>query len=130
MAAIIGGANIIIQKCIADSNHYLMAFFLSRVFMIGFMSPVSPLIPDTNRVLVSKKLLKLVTLGLLDVAGFFAWYMGLRVGLVSMVSPIALSSPAVTVVIAHIFLKERVRPHQRLSIIAVIAGIALLSPIS
>ena len=56
--------------------------------------------------------------------------MGLRVGLVSMVSPIALSSPAVTVVIAHVFLKDRVRPHQRLSIIAVIAGIALLSPIS
>jgi len=95
-----------------------------------FHVPCLPLIPDTNRVLVSKKLLKLVTLGLLDVSGFFAWYMGLRVGLVSMVSPIALSSPAVTVVIAHIFLKERVRPHQRLSIIAVIAGIALLSPIS
>ena len=42
LAAIIGGANIIIQKWIAASNHYLMAFFLSRVFMIGFMSPVSP----------------------------------------------------------------------------------------
>jgi drug/metabolite transporter (DMT)-like permease len=130
LAAVVGGANIIIQKWIADSNHYLMAFFLSRIFMISFMSPVSPLIPDTNHVLTSKNFLKLVTLGLLDVSGFFAWYIGLRVGLVSLVSPIALSSPAVTVVIAHVFLKERVQPHQRLGIIAVIAGIALLSAIS
>jgi drug/metabolite transporter (DMT)-like permease len=130
LAAVIGGANIIVQKWIADSTHYLMAFFLSRVFMIFFMLPVAPLIADKHRVVTSRNFLKFATLGLLDVSGFFAWYIGLRVGLVSIVSPIALSSPAVTVVLAHIFLKERVQSHQLLGIIAIIAGIALLSAIS
>lgn len=129
-AAVVGGANIILQKWIADSNHYLMAFFLSRIFMILFLSIVSPLKPDTGRVVTSKNFLRLTTLGLLDVSGFFAWYIGLRVGLVSMVSPIALSSPAVTVALAHVFLKERVQSHQLVGIIAVIAGIVLLSAIS
>jgi drug/metabolite transporter (DMT)-like permease len=130
LAAVIGGTNIIIQKWIADSNHYLMAFLLSRVFMILFMLPLSTPTPDTNRVVSSRNFLRLTTLGLLDVSGFFAWYIGLRVGLVSIVSPIALSSPAVTVALAHVFLKERVQLHQLLGIITVIAGIVLLSVIS
>jgi len=130
LAAVIVGTNIIIQKWIADSNHYLMAFFLSRAFMILFMLPLSPSTPDTSRVIGLRNIVRLTALGLLDVSGFFAWYIGLRVGLVSIVSPIALSSPAVTVVLAHVFLKERVRPHQLLGIIAVVTGIVLLSTIS
>jgi uncharacterized membrane protein len=49
---------------------------------------------------------------------------------VSIVTPIATSSPAVTIVLAHIFLNERVRLHQRIGIVAIIAGIVILSAIS
>jgi uncharacterized membrane protein len=95
------------------------------------MTPVA-LAPgrDTGLVGASQSWLKLGILGLLDVSAFFAWYLGLRVGLVSIVTPIATSSPAVTVVLAHLFLKERVRLHQRIGIVAIISGIIFLSAIS
>jgi drug/metabolite transporter (DMT)-like permease len=130
LAAVLGGGNIILQKWIAESSHYLMAFFLSRICMISFMLPVSTLIREKRPALTSRNYLKLGVLGLMDVSGFFSWYIGLRIGLVSIVTPIALSSPAVTVTLAHIFLNERVRLHQRLGILAVVVGIVLLSIIS
>jgi len=130
LAAVVGGGNIIIQKWIAESSHYLMAFLFTRIFMITFMLPVCPMIRETRHAMTSRNYLKLGVLGLMDVSGFFSWYIGLRVGLVSIVTPIALSSPAVTVALAHIFLNERVRLHQRLGIFAVVIGIVLLSVIS
>ena len=130
LAALLGGGGIIIQKWIAESSHYLMAFVFSRIFMISFMLPISPLIRETPPVITSRMYVKLGILGLMDVSAFFCWYIGLRIGLVSIVTPIVLSSPAVTVALAHIFLKERVRLHQRLGILAVVAGIVLLSAIS
>ena len=130
-AAVIGGANLILQKWIAESGHYLMGFLITRISSATFMTPLA-LAPgrETRLVEVSQSWLKLALLGLLDVSAFFAWYLGLRVGLVSIVTPIATSSPAVTVVLAHLFLKERVRLHQRIGIVAIISGIVLLSAIS
>ena len=130
-AAVLGGANLILQKWIAESGHYLMGFLLSRVSMLALVTPFA-LIPgrEARSVGVSTGWWRLVLLGLIDVSGFFAWYLGLRVGLVSIVTPIATSSPAVTVVLAHLFLKERVRSYQRVGIIAIISGIIFLSTIS
>jgi len=130
-AAVVGGANLILQKWIAESGHYLMGFLITRLSSAAFMTPVA-LTPgrETGSVGTSQSWLKLGILGLLDVSAFFAWYLGLRVGLVSIVTPIATSSPAVTVVLAHLFLKERVRLHQRIGIVAIISGIVFLSAIS
>jgi uncharacterized membrane protein len=99
--------------------------------MAALMTPLA-LVPgqETRSVEISRSWLKLGLLGLIDVSAFFAWYLGLRVGLVSIVTPIATSSPAVTVLLAHLFLQERVRPHQRIGIFAIISGIILLSVIS
>jgi len=130
-AAILAGANLILQKWIAVSGHYLTGFFLTRISAVALMVPLAQM-PGQERhsVEVSTGWWKLALLGLIDVSAFFAWYLGLRVGLVSIVTPIATSSPAVTVVLAHLFLKERVRSHQRIGIIAIISGIVFLSAIS
>ena len=129
-AAVLGGSNLILQKWIADSGHYLMGFLLTRISMAALMTPLAVHSHESGSVRVMGNLPKLALLGLIDVSAFFAWYLGLRVGQVSIVTPIATSSPAVTVVLAHLFLKERVRPHQRIGILAIIFGIVLLSVIS
>jgi len=129
-AAVLGGSNLILQKWIADSGHYLMGFLLTRISMAALMTPLAVHGHESCSVRVMENLPKLALLGLIDVSAFFAWYLGLRVGQVSIVTPIATSSPAVTVVLAHLFLKERVRPHQRIGILAIIFGIVLLSLIS
>jgi len=131
LAAVLGGANLILQKWIAESGHYLMGFLLTRISMVAVVTPLA-LMPgqETHSVAVSRSWLRLGLLGLTDVSAFFAWYLGLRLGLVSIVTPIATSSPAVTVVLAHLFLKERIRVHQRIGIFAIISGIVFLSAIS
>ena len=129
-AAVLGGSNLILQKWIASSGHYLMGFLLTRISMTALMTPLAVHGHESASVRVLGKLPKLALLGLIDVSAFFAWYLGLRVGQVSIVTPIATSSPTVTVVLAYLFLQERVRPHQRIGILAIIFGIVLLSVIS
>jgi transporter family protein len=131
LAALLGGGNVIIQKWIAEGGHYLMGFFLTRVFMLCFMLPFMPLL-GRNKQSTEKPVsyAKMGLLGLIDVSGFFAWYIGLREGLVSVVTPIVTACPAITVILVHLFLNERVRLHQRVGIATIIAGIVILSAIS
>ena len=131
-AAIMAGANLILQKWIAESGHYLTGFAITRVSMMAVLIVPLALMPgqETRSVGGTWSWLKLCLLGVIDVSAFFAWYLGLRVGLVSIVTPIVTSSPAVTVILAYIFLKERVRTHQRIGILAIISGIVFLSAIS
>ena len=131
LVAVLGGGNLILQKWVAGSGHYLMGFLLMRISMLTLLTPLA-LMPgqETYSGEARSGWLKLVLLGLIDVSAFFAWFLGLRVGLVSIVTPIATSSPAVTVVLAHLFLKERVRSRQRIGIFAIVSGIIFLSAIS
>jgi len=129
-ASILGGANLILQKWVAESGHYLMGFLLTRISMSASMTPLAMHGQETHSIRVQGNLFKMALLGLIDVSAFFAWYLGLRIGQVSIVTPIATSSPAVTVLLAHVFLRERVRSYQQIGIIAIIFGIVLLSAIS
>jgi transporter family protein len=127
----LGGANTIIQKWIATSVHYLLGFCLARLVMVGFLLSLIPLLgKETPTPRVPRMYLTMGLLGVLDVTAFFAWFMGLGQGLVSIVTPIANSSPAVTIILAHIFLRERVLLHQKIGIVTIILGVMLLSAIS
>jgi len=126
----LGGGNVIIQKWIATGSQYLMGFFFTRIFMFSFLLPTTVLSPRTHSSPMARSYVKMGLLGLIDVSGFFAWYLGLHYGLVSIVTPIATSSPAVTVILAHLFLKERISLHQSIGIVAIITGITFLVMIS
>jgi len=127
----LGGGNTILQKWVAESVHYLLGFTLSRLSMLGLLACLIPFIGSTQPLpRPSGMYKKMALLGLIDVSAFFAWFMGLREGFVAIVTPIALSSSAVTIILAHIFLNERVLFHQRLGIGIIILGVALLSAIS
>lgn len=131
LTALLGGCNVILQKWIVEGDHYLMSFFLMRLVMLGFLLPFMPLLGrEAHPTRVPRSYTKIGLLGLIDVSGFFAWYIGLRESLVSIITPIANSSPAVTVILAHLFLNERVRLHQKVGIVTIILGIAFLSAIS
>jgi drug/metabolite transporter (DMT)-like permease len=69
----------------------------------------------------------LIVSGLLDTLGFLAYNLGVTTAFVSIVSPIAATFPAVTIVLAYIFLKERVVNSQKVGIVAILAGLILIS---
>ena len=65
--------------------------------------------------------------GLLDLLGFVAFNTSISTEFVSIVGPIAATAPAVTVVLAYFFLKEKVVNNQKIGIIAILMGLALIS---
>jgi drug/metabolite transporter (DMT)-like permease len=69
----------------------------------------------------------IATAGVLDFLGYITFNLSLSTQLVSIVSPIAATAPAVTIVLAYVFLKERIVSNQKLGIIAILAGLVLIS---
>ena len=72
----------------------------------------------------------LVPAGLTEFVGYFGYVVGVGVGLVSIVVPICSASPAVTVVLAHTFLKEGLLQIQKAAIVLIILGVVLLPILS
>jgi uncharacterized membrane protein len=64
---------------------------------------------------------------LLDFSGFLTFNLSLTTEFVSIVGPIAATYPAVTVMLAYVFLKERVANNQKIGIAAILTGLALIS---
>ena len=65
--------------------------------------------------------------GLLDVAGNVAFIIGLRIGPLSLVSVAAATSPAVTVALASIINRERLRRRQLVGLLLVLVALALIT---
>ena len=126
------GSNAIVQKWITESGHILLGFLLTRFVMLSILLACFPVLERVGGGVEggSAGYSRLALLGLIDVFAFFAWFLSLSKGFVSIVAPITNSSAVITIILAHIFLKERVHLTQRIGIIAIILGIAVLSAIS
>jgi len=71
-----------------------------------------------------------VLVGLSEFVGYFGFVVGIAVGIVSIVTPISSSSPAVTVILAQVFLKEELTQIQKMAVLLIMLGILLLSILS
>ena len=69
----------------------------------------------------------IVLIGLTEFVAFFAFVVGVSTGMVSLVATLSSASPAVTVVLAQTFLRERLTKIHKVAVLVVIAGILLLS---
>ena len=65
--------------------------------------------------------------GVLSASGYIGYSIGIEEGLTSIVTPIAAAFPAVTVILAKVFLKEKLNVNQAAGISITISGIILLS---
>jgi len=90
----------------------IFMFFKKRSFMVR----PEPLI-----------LTELFSVGFLNTAGFFFYSFGVAKEYASIVAPIAASYPLITVILARIFLRERLAASQVAGIAAVIVGLILIS---
>lgn len=69
----------------------------------------------------------LIVAGLLDFIGFLTFNFSVSTAFVSIVGPVSATYPAVTVVLAYFFLKERIADNQKIGIAAILIGLALIS---
>jgi drug/metabolite transporter (DMT)-like permease len=131
VVVIVGGGVTIFQKWVSISSHPLIGFMFIRLFMVVGLATLFLKFDEPSQTPIPPKgYVAIAFLGVLETVAFFATFMGFRAGFVSIVSPIANSSAAITVILARIILKERIVFHQKIGVLAIIVCIALLSAIS
>lgn len=69
----------------------------------------------------------LLGVAVLDAAAFAAYSYGIAGGQVSLVAPVSSAFPALTLLLARVFLKERLEGSQLLGVFGIIAGLVLLA---
>ncbi len=72
-------------------------------------------------------LIILIIAGLLDAFGFATYNLGIAAEYVSIVSPIAAAYPAVSILLACSFLKEKLAQNQKIGVAAILTGLALIA---
>lgn len=126
------GLNSILIKLVSMDIGEIGTLFFNRVLVTLILLMVlpffgNPFSRDFRRKVSFKTI---VTAGLTEFAGFFGFIVGVGIGIVSIIAPISSASPAVTVILAQVFLKERLVRIQKVAVVSVILGIALLSILS
>jgi len=66
-------------------------------------------------------------IGIFDMGAFFTFSLGTSGSYASVVAPIGSAYALVTIVLAKIFLKEKIKPNQYFGIIGILAGLILIS---
>jgi len=126
------GLNSILIKLVSMDIGEIGTLFFNRVLVTLILLMLLPFFgnPFSRDIQRKVPLKTIVTAGLTEFAGFFGFIVGIGVGIVSIIAPISSASPAVTVVLAQVFLKERLIRIQKVAVVSVILGIALLSILS
>jgi drug/metabolite transporter (DMT)-like permease len=103
------------------------AVFLVRVSGVALLAVMTALVVPDRPALGSLPLIPLTAIGALDVGANALWAVASTLGLLSLVAVLGTLFPAVTVLLAVIFLRERLQGHQLLGVVAVLGGGALIS---
>lgn len=125
------GLNSILFKLASEDVGEVGTLFFNRILMtIVLLVTVSflriPLLKISGRTPYKS----VIAAGLTEFAGIVGFIVGVGVGIVSIVAPISSASPAVTVVLAQVFLGEDLTRLQKIAIALVIAGIVMISILS
>ena len=114
-------------KPIVDFAGPIMALLLTRLIatstLLLWIKATKIKIGRPHRAL----LVIMVIAGLLDVTGFATYNASITTEYVSIVSPIAAAYPAVTILLAHFLLRERLKKTQKIGVAAILAGLAIIT---
>ena len=107
---------------------WFLPIILMRSFVIAWLLIYAKLIKRKLAFSPQRTLLSLIILaGILDISAFFTYSFGVQGELASIVAPISAAFPLVTVVLAKIFLKEKIVLNQKVGIGSVVLGLIFLS---
>ncbi len=121
------GVSYALLKPITSAVGPVMALFLLKVLAIATILSFTG-VAKTKLSLPAKIIVLLLgTAGLLDFFAYLAFNFSLNTQTVSVVSAIVATAPAITIVLAYFFLKERIVRNQKLGIIAILVGLVLIS---
>lgn len=106
---------------------WFLSIFIIRFFAILFLIPFfinKTFYPSTDRRFY---LIIFSIIGFIDVISFLAYTFGIQIEQVSIVAPLVAPFPLVTIILARIFLKERLTLNQVIGIVGALVGLILIS---
>ncbi len=121
------GINFVIIGFLVSKFNWFIPIFFLRLFMIFFLLCFSSIKREKITFNERKVIPWLILIGVCDVSAFLGFGLGVSSGYVSIVSPVAASFPLITIILARIFLKERLGINQKIGIVGIIIGLILLS---
>ena len=123
-----GFAVFLLTLAIKSLGWFLPGFVL-RLFIIIFIILYATIVNKQSLGVSfsSSSWVPIILIGFFDIIAFFAYSFGVSVGYSSLVAPVAASSPLVTIILARIFLKEKLALNQIFGIIITISGLILIS---
>jgi drug/metabolite transporter (DMT)-like permease len=123
------GLGAVLIKLVSNDVGEIASLFFNRVIaVLAFMIVGALFLRSHLRLGVREFPAKsIILIGLAEFAAFFSFVVGVSVGMVSLVATLSSASPAVTVVLAQAFLKERVINVHKFAVALVIVGIIFLS---
>lgn len=102
---------------------FLFRFFLLILLSIFILFSKKKFVPE--KIKFPWGLLLLI--GVFDMGAFFTFSLGTSGSLASIVAPIGSAYALVTIVLAKIFLKDKIKPNQYVGIAGILAGLILIS---
>lgn len=126
------GAFFVAFKLASEEIGQMGAVFFVRSLVLISLLAVMPLFRNSSSKGDPKatSMGAIVVTGLAQFVGFIGAAVGVSVGFVSIVAPLSNSSPAVTVILAGVFLREKLDRIQKISVTVVLTAIILLSILS
>ncbi len=117
------------NKYLTENADLLFVNFLTRLFSLLILVFIAFFARKTLKLELknNKDNLVLLSVGVLDVSALLSLSFGLSNGLAVIVAPISQSLSIVTILLAVIFLKEKLKINQIIGIVMTVSGIILLS---
>ncbi len=127
IAMVAWGISYALLKPITSALGPIMTLLMLKILAVAVLFSWTGL--TRTKISVPAKLIFLfiAVSGFLDFFGFLMFNISLNTQLVSVASAIVATAPAVTIALAYFFLKERMVDNQKLGVIAILAGLVLIS---
>lgn len=125
-AMLIWGVSIFLFGYLIKATHWLFALALSRILSSIFISSFFKL--KKLSFSISKSIIPiLILIGVVEIVGTIFYSIGVSVSSISLVSVISSLYPAMVIILARIFFKEKLNIHQKFGIIGMLLGLVLIS---
>lgn len=116
---------VVIDLLVSEIGWFLPVFFIGAItafFLLTYSSVSKKDISFPRGVL-----LFIILVGILDTVAYLSYSSGVTSEYAAIVAPIGAASPAISIILARIFFKEKLHFNQKLGAVSVLAGLILLS---
>ncbi len=120
------GVGFVLFDILVEKLGWFVSIFLLKMFIVVFLAAFST-VAKKDISLPRNSLFFIAIIGLLEALAFASYGIGISSEYTVVVAPIAATFPLVTVLLALVFLKEKVELNQKFGIASVIAGVVLLA---